>query len=370
MKRILTVVIVVLIIFCGCTATSQSSDVKEIVEESMTTNHAAWPTEEWSTSTPEEQEMDSNLLIKSEKKIEDNYPNICSVLVVRNGFLVYEKYYNNTQSDEYKPVYSITKSVMSSLIGIAIKEKYIDSVDNKIADYLPEYFAQFDDSRKEMTIENVLTMTGGLEPIDSYYRGYFSSEDWTDYALSKPMQDEPGKSFAYNTGLTHLLSGIITKRSDMSTLEFANQYLFKPIGINVKKWDRSPEGFYGGGASLYLTPQDMARFGYLYLNNGKWGGIEIISKEWVEKSTTKQVLSDKGQGYGYLFWMYDNNAIVDDKTYYTYAAVGAEGQYIVVVPDLNLVAVITANENTRSKDGSDTADIIWDYVIPSVIDSE
>jgi len=215
-------------------------------------------------------------------------------------------------------------------------------------------------------IRKILHFTGGLEPIDKNYYAYASSADWLEYALKTPLINKPGEQFAYNTGLPHFLSAIITNTSKMSTLDFANQYLFSQIGISVDKWEMDQHGYYGGGAGLYMKPEDMARFGYLYLNNGLWDGKQIIPKEWVSESTKKHIEADTKRDYGYLFWLQDINDKVHSKTYSTISADGYGGQKIVIIPDLDMVVVITANSQSSSKDNSGDEEIIWDYVLPAV----
>lgn len=256
---------------------------------------------------------------------------------------------------------------MSALTGIALREKLIQGVDQKNSEFFPEYFTQIDDIKKnEITIKNVLTMTGGLESIDTDYYSYFTSDDWLSYAINKPLTDNPGEKFVYNTGLTHFLSGIITKTSKMSTKDFANKYLFSCIGVSVDNWVSNNNGYYGGGYGLSMKPVDMAKFGYLYLNNGLWDGKQIIPKEWIEESTQKQVSANVDMDYGYLFWLQTIQDKVHNKEYFTYRADGAGGQKIMVIPDLDMVVVITANENSSSNDNTDTQDVITEYIIPAV----
>jgi CubicO group peptidase (beta-lactamase class C family) len=361
MKKVLAVLLV-LCILLSAAACSNNVNTRDNNADVL-----KWPTEKWSISTPEKQDMDSGLLSKADKRIRENYPNVYSLLVVRHGYLVYEKYYQGMDKDSYNPVYSVTKSVMSALTGIALREKLITNTDQKVADFFPEYFTKIDDARKnEITINDTLTMSGGLESIDNNYNGYFSSGDWLDYTIKKPLTDKPGEKFVYNTGLPHFLSGIITKKSKMSTLSFANEFLFSKIGISIKKWDMDQTGYYGGGSGLYLTPVDMAKFGYLYLKNGLWDGQQIIPAEWIGKSTKKQIAVDSNVDYGYLFWIQNMKDKAHNKEYFTYRADGAGGQKIVVIPDLDLVVVITANYQSASKDKADTQAIIPDYVIPAV----
>ena len=318
-------------------------------------------------STPEEQGMDSGLFEKADERILENYPNIYSLLVVRNGRTVFEKYYNGMDEDDCNPVFSITKSVMSACIGIALREKLITGVGQKVSEILPPYYKDVDDTRKkDITLENVLTMTGGLEIIDNDYGAFFSSTDWLEYTLKKPMIFEPGKEFDYNTGLTQMLSQVIAITSEMDTKEFAQKYLFDPLGIDAARWDTDATGHYGGGSGLYLTPADMAKFGYLYLQKGKWNSTQVIPDDWVAESVKKHVESDSSAGYGYLFWIWEKKVEIQGMKYFSFSAMGAGGQQIIVVPDLELVAVISANISRTSKDGALTDAVIRDYVIPSV----
>jgi CubicO group peptidase (beta-lactamase class C family) len=333
-----------------------------------------WPTKSWTASTPDKQGMDPAVLTKADERITLNYPNIYSLLVVRHGYLVYEKYYQGMGRDNANQIYSVTKSVMSALTGIAIREKAIDNLDQKISDILPDYFTKIDNADKtKITIHDILTMKAGLLSIDLNYSGYLSATDWIDYTLKKRLMHDPGTSFTYNTGLVDILSGIITKLSKMNTPDFADKYLFSRIGITPGKWKHDTKGNYEGGAGLELTPADMAKFGYLYLKNGLWDGEQIVPKDWVADSIKKQVTVNNKEkygyygDYGYLFWVSDMVEEVHGKTYATYHADGMGGQKIVVIPDLDMVVVITANQKSASKDNSDTLGLVPDYVLPSVI---
>jgi CubicO group peptidase (beta-lactamase class C family) len=241
-------------------------------------------------------------------------------------------------------LYSCTKSVTSALIGIAIEEGYIGGVDDKILDYFDEDDIQINDSRKQnITIANLLTMSAGFEWNESisYYdpansfRQLITSDNWVQFVLDRPMVSNPGLIFNYNSGISHLLSAIIQKTTGKTTLEFANEHLFGPLGITNIFWDTDPQGINFGGSELYLTPRDMAKFGYLYLNNGSWDGIQIISHQWVNASISHQIIVSEYNDYGYQWWMPKNGS--------QYLAVGWSAQRIYVMPDYNIVLVFTAN---------------------------
>ncbi len=376
MKKLLLLLSMILFVLLqtGCSdsqITEKASGSAESISLTAATKEASkvaqWPKEEWSVSFPEEQGIDSAMLTKADERIIENYPNIYSFLVVRNGFLIYEKYYEGMNKDSFNPVYSITKSVTSALTGIAIKENILQDTNQKVSELIPDYFASIDDEKKkEITLENVLTMTGGLESIDSDYFKFFSSPDWLEFALKKPLIDAPGEKFVYNTGLTQLLSGVITEKAKMSTKEFAEKYLFGPLHINIRRWDCDSKNCYGGGSGLYLTPQDMAKFGYLYLNKGKWDGNQIIPEEWVTESTTAHINREPDSDYGYLFWIYKTTNPVTGKSYDTYSAEGAGGQKIIVIPELELIVVITADMNKTSLDKADNKLLVENFVLPGL----
>lgn len=371
MKKCLSIIIfIILICIGGCTQEVETSDENNITETVVgndVTGTAAWPTNAWSTSSPEEQGIDPNLLNNADMRIHENYPNIYSLLVIRHGYLVHEKYYQGMDENSANPVFSVTKSIMSALTGIAMEEKLIDDVDQKISEFIPEYFEQIDNIKKnEITIENVLTMTGGLESVDTSFSSYYVSKDWLSYALKKPLANNPGEKFIYNTGLTHFLSGIISETSHMKTKDFADKFLFNPIGISVDMWESDQKGNNGGGFGLSMKPVDMARFGYLYLNNGLWDGKQIIPKEWIKESTQKQISVDANKDYGYLFWIQTILDKAHNKEVFTYRAEGYAGQIIMIIPEFDMVVVITANEWKSSNDNTATSDVITDYIIPAV----
>lgn len=362
--------IVTFVIICnmtGCNKNSETSNGnvdKEVTKTSAQNDDSkksAWPTKTWSRSTPKEQGIDEELLSKSDDYIKKNNPNVYSLLVVRNGYLVYEKYYNGADENSANQVYSVTKSVSSALTGIALREKVIDNLDQKVSEILPEYFNEIDnENKKNITIRNVLTMTGGLETVEDDDL-YWSSDDCFAYALNKPLTNQPGENFEYNTGLTHFLSRIISQNSNMSTKEFADKYLFSPIGISVRDWYCDSQDYNCGGTGLFMKPQDMARFGLLYLNNGMWDGKQIIPQEWIEESTKEQVSGAKGK-YGYLFWIKTVKDYQTSKEYLAYSAEGYGGQIIMIIPELDMVTVITANDKTNY---SSTMDIIKFFVVPA-----
>jgi CubicO group peptidase (beta-lactamase class C family) len=302
-----------------------------------------------------------------EAEIDRNYPNLYSILVQQNGAIVYEKYYQGHTANTYTHVFSVTKSVTSALIGIALDKGMIKSLDQPIADFLPEYFPDPDKyNKKEITIRHALTMTSGLTPTDQTLNRWMASPDWFAYTIDQPKDFPAGQKFSYNTGLTHLLSGVITKASGMSTKDFADKYLFSPLRITNYYWDTDTKGYYGGGHLLYLTPRDMARFGQLYLQKGMWNGVQVIPEKWATESTHAQIQVDDLTSYGYLWWIYSTYDSKNNKALSTYAAHGLGNQHIIVIPERNLVVTITCDPDVLSKDRSDPAEMVEKFILPAL----
>jgi CubicO group peptidase (beta-lactamase class C family) len=300
-----------------------------------------FPGDKWPTSTPETQGMHSDGLAAMMAHVEERSFHIDSILIVRNGHLILDAYFWPFKQGEKHIIHSCTKSVMSALIGIAIDKGYIQSVDQPITDFFPDKtFAQMDARKASITLENLLTMTSGLECRDSYlyrWKGLIAlraSADWGLYVLDLPMVETPGERFEYCNGISYLLSVIIQNTTGMRTLAFARQHLFAPLGIQDVGWDTSPQGVDIGWGEMRLKPHDMARLGWLYLNQGRWADMQIVPSAWVEASTRGHIDATLFDRYGYQWW-------IDDDGYYV--AVGFKGQRIFVVPEKNMVAVFTGD---------------------------
>ena len=300
----------------------------------------------WIISTPEEQGMDSVKLKEISVNIKQQNIAIDSLLIIRHGYLIFEEYFKLEEylghtlsnQDNMHSLYSVTKSFMSALIGIAIEEGYIDHLSSKVIDFFPESTIENWDTRKEsMTLEHLLTMTTGFnwnEWTGNSAVKMMASLNPVEYMLDLPMANDPGTVLTYCTGASHLLSAIIQKTTGKTTLEFARKYLFNPLGISEVQWTYDQQNVYHGGYGLSLTSRDMAKFGILYLNNGTWNGKQIISTSWVNKSTQSYNLFHETQGYGYQWWIMPQLNI--------YYASGLYGQTIYVSPDHDMIVVFTA----------------------------
>ena len=298
-----------------------------------------WPGDTWPCSTPEEQGVDSRWLLDMLKVVKSRNIGIDGLLVIRNGRLIMEMYRYPYKPDTIHHVYSCTKSFMSALIGIAIAQGKIKGPYQRIEDFFSDRrFAHFDKAKLTITLANLLTMSSGYEWPGGMLEQptlhqWWQSPDWVQYVLDRPLSDPPGIRFVYNTGCSHLLSAILQRSVGMNTEAFAKSELFPALGIKDWHWQADPQGITTGGFGLWLRPRDMAKLGSLYLNAGRWNRRQIVPAEWVAESTRQHIeagapwLSD---GYGYHWW-------VDGQGYYM--ALGFAGQYIVVIPERNLIMV-------------------------------
>ena len=320
-----------------------------------------WPTENWRTSSPEAQGMDSQRLAEMLAAIEQQRLDLHSLLIIRNGYLVSENYFGPYGPDTRHQLYSVTKSFVATLIGIALDKGYIAGTDQHIMDFFPgRTFANLDEQKAAITLEDTLTMRTGLDwqEGDPAYRAMYMSPDWVKSVLDEPMASAPGRQFNYCSGCSHVLSAIMQQTTDMNPRDFADQYLFRPLGITNVRWDTAAEGIPIGGWGLQLTPRDMAKLGYLYLRQGQWEDQQIVSAEWVENATRAHTETDGELGYGYQWWTYPPLA--------AYTALGLGGQTIFVIPELDLVIVTTAEMNGHDE----IFQLIQQSILPAVQDTQ
>lgn len=266
-------------------------------------------------------------------------PRLRSLLVSIGGELVESRYFNGAGPRRSENLKSASKSILSLLVGIAIDHRYLAGVDQPIAGFFPRFFASTEDDRKAaITIEDLLTMRSGLETTSHRnYGRWVQSPNWVWHVLSKPLVDEPGGRMIYSTGSTHLLSAILTQATGTSTLAFGRRYLAEPLGIDLPAWKQDPQGIYFGGNEMQLTPPAMLKIGELFLRSGTLEGREVVSKDWVRASFTPRTRSRfSGRQYGYGWW---TRALAGHPAHYAW---GYGGQFIFVVPDLDLVVVMTS----------------------------
>jgi CubicO group peptidase (beta-lactamase class C family) len=333
-----------------------------------------WPMHGWQTSTPEQQGMDSGKLVKLFDFIMIRKPNLHSLLIVRNGYLVTEAYFFPYQADTLHSLNSCTKSVSSALIGMAIDQGLIRGVDQRLVSFFPgRTIANLDARKQAITLKDLLSMTSGLDwpewstaytSPENIIRQMLLSPDPIQFVLDRPMETDPGTLFNYDTGGSNLLSAILEQKAGKNALDFARLNLFEPLGISKVFWATAQNGMYRGGEGLLLTPGDMAKFGYLYLQRGAWEGRQVISKAWIEASTTEQISTGSqayaGNQYGYqwwLGWMQSPRSFV---------ASGYGGQYIFVIPEKNMVVVFTGELSVPAYDDVLPKTLTETYILPAV----
>jgi len=314
----------------------------------------------WDCVSLEDVGIEKGTIIAGVQQIKaGKYKDIHSLVIVRNGKLALEEYFgaegiiwspfvNQVFRDRLQMLASVTKSVNSALIGIALEKGMIPSIHDQAFELFPEYTSLLDDEKKNILIEHLLTMSAGLEwnELDVPYSNPQNdvnrmgrSPDWIRYCLEKPMASKPGEKFNYHSGLSVMLGEILKRSSGIQADQFAEKNLFSHLGISEYKWSRSHGGLVQTGGGLALRARDMAKFGQLYLNNGQWQGQQIVSKEWVSMSTQIQIKKIVS-GYGYQWWM--RSFKVHGENIDSYYAIGNGGQFIMVFPSLDMLVVATA----------------------------
>jgi CubicO group peptidase (beta-lactamase class C family) len=299
----------------------------------------SWPTKEWQPSTPEEQGMDSAALAQLVDFVGIYKQD--SLLIIRHGKIVVDAYYAPYAPNIRHDLRSVTKSFISTLTGIEVQEGLLDGVDHPIVDlFTDKHISNLDDDKKAITVQNMLDMTSGIAwsedaytPDETIIRMY-KTPDPTEFVLSQPMSDPPGARFYYNGGNPYVLSALITKKAGRDALDFARDELFKPLGISSVRWgEADAQGVTDGESGLYLAPHDMAKLGYLYLHDGSWDGQQIIPSSWVDRARQGPVTATDGFDYGNLWWSLPERG--------AFMARGRHSQIILVLPKLDIVAVMT-----------------------------
>ncbi|KGR77961.1 serine hydrolase domain-containing protein [Ureibacillus sinduriensis] len=316
--------------------------------------------------------MNNNPLSNLEHLIKKDYSNTAGIVIRKDGHLIYEKYFDGYSKDDVLHVASVTKSIISVLIGIAIDKEFIKNIEQKVLEYFPNYQVRRGEKTiQNVTLKNLMNMTAPYKYKSEPYTKIYSSDDWVKATLDLLGGKSRIGEFKYSTVGTQILSGVLTNATGQSIIEFANENLFKPLEIKtphnafienkeayfaflkdkyVTGWVADPKGVNTAGWGLTLTPHDMAKIGQLYLNEGLWNGHQILSTTWVQESTKEQ--SRWGElPYGYLWW------IIDD----CYAALGDGGNVIFINPTKNMIVTIASRFMPRAKD---RIELIQKHIIP------
>ena len=303
-------------------------------------------------------------------KATSDLPRLHSLLVSQRGKLVFERYYNGARSTRAANIKSASKSVISALVGIAIRRGFIQNPKQPITSFFPQLDSLPEDDgyprKGKITIEDLLSMRSGLETTSNRnYGRWVRSRNWVEYILGRSFVTLPGTEMVYSTGNTHLLSAILTKATRKSTWEFAQEALAEPLGFRLPRWPRDPQGIYFGGNDMLITPRQMLAFGELYLRRGQHNGRQVIPAEWISASLLPRVRSrrEANRFYGYGWW------IREMAGYQAPYAWGFGGQFIFLVPELDLVVVSTSAvtlEDNRRRHRFTVMDIIERFIVAPI----
>lgn len=333
-KRILLFILIMTLLACN---------TKEISNKVY--DKVDWNYEALETVTPESQGIDSRHLLELLDEIEQNDKyQIDGITIVRNGYKIFDIYKSPFTKDSLHDIYSSTKSITSLLIGIAIDKGFIKSVDDLIIDYLPEHkFENTDKQWEEITIKHLLTMTAGItdDDISGSFLDMLYTEDWLGYILGLEfISDDPGKQFLYSNLSSYLLAEILFYSTKKEPVDFASEYLFKPLGITKYSWYyESHEGVQPGCSFINLRTEDFAKIGLLVLQKGEWNSEEIVSSKWISESTKPHVNRNMTKDvveYGYQWWILDED---------TFLASGSLCQQLLISPKYNMVVAINGGQS-------------------------
>lgn len=347
----------------------------------------------FSIASPAEFGLDTSILNDLTQKIyEQYYPNIHSLLIIKDGSLLYEKYFPGKDENYGEDIgvvmhsdstlhdlRSISKSIVSACIGIAIDHGFIKSIEQKISDFFPEI--KFEGEKKNWTIEHFLTMTTGLEWNENYdYDNpdndeirMASDKNPIKFVLKKPLETSPGIKFNYNGGATQILAEIIERASKTSIDLFANAYLFMPLGIEKFEWNKFSKwngaDKFAAPSGLRLTSLDLMKIGLLYRNKGKWKDVQVLTQEWIVKSFTPQIefpsnVAMGNDSYGYQFWIW--NDFLLGKEISIVNANGNGGQNIYWDLENDIIIITTAGNYNNRDIENDTYAVLRNHIYPAI----
>ncbi|MDA3953749.1 MAG: serine hydrolase [Bacteroidales bacterium] len=346
----------------------------------------------WLCNSPENLAMDTMPLINMMNYVNStSNHNIHNILILKDGKLVFEEYFDGYLYSSDPPgsngeyitydrevdhfMASVTKSVTSVLVGIAQYEGFINSVDEKLIDYFPEYSEILVGEKADLTIKDLITMTSGLTFDENTYpygdprndiSQLFNSDDPIAYVLSKEQTTSPGTSFFYNSGTTNVLGAIVEKASGMRLIDFGNQYLFDPLNIKGGIWQAFPSGYLFASGGLFLRPRELMKIGYLFLNNGTWGTHQFLSEDWISDSRYPHIATNAiftPGSYGYQWWIRNFNT--EGNTYKCFFAAGWGDQYMFVFPDQELIIEFNCG-NYNSYGRISPFDLVEDYILKTL----
>lgn len=319
-------------------------------------------THELPRTSPEQQGIASSAILQFIESLERQMHEVHSFMLLRHGSIVAEGWWSPYERNYPHMLFSVSKSFTATAVGIAISEGYF-ALDAQVLSFFPEEApVEVNDYLAAMRVRDLLTMTTGHDTDTWGYMVERTNGNWLKGFFEVPILHAPGTHFLYNTGATYLLSAIVQKTTGMKLVNYLETRLFEPMGIRNATWEESPQGINSGGIGLSLKTEDIARFGQLYLQKGRWRDQQILPEGWVEAATSVQISngnaaeqSDATQGYGYQFWRCRHGA---------YRGSGLFGQYCIVMPEQDAVLAITSGIDVFDSD--QLLDLTWEQLLPAM----
>ncbi len=317
--------------------------------------------EDWLASTPSREGLDARRLADLDTRIRAGLPHVRSLLIARHGSLVFEQYYGEASREVLHNIQSMTKSVSSALVGIALKKGLITSLDNRVIGYFPEYQEAIGDQRAtEITIRHLLTMASGIDEMRLSFDKVLANiiRD----ILRQPLLYAPGEGFKYSSPAAHLLGGVLQKATGRPVLEFAETELFRPLGMGRVIWYADNKGLQSGGLSGLFRSRDVLKLGELYLRRGSWQGAELISPAYVAESVKVHNRGDffgEPTSYGFMWWI---ASVAGQDAFY---ARGYGGQFLMVLPKADLVILCTSD--WKQPEYPQHFALVEQFILPSIV---
>jgi len=315
---------------------------------------------DWRISIPSREGLDEARLTRLDARIRAALPHVRSLLIARHGSLVFEHYYGDASPEKLHNIQSMTKSVSSALVGIALKKRLIKSLDNKVLDYYPEYRSVISDQRvREITIRHLLTMASGIDEMQLSFDKVLS--DPIAEILRQRLLYRPGGGFKYSSPASHLLGGVLRKATGTSVLGFAQTELFHPLGLGRVEWYADSKGLQSGGLSGLWRSRDVLKLGELYLRHGTWCGAELISPAYIAESVTVQNRGEfygEKASYGFMWW------ITSTGGHGAFYARGFGGQYLMVIPWADLVVLCTSD--WKQPEYPEHFALVEEFILPAI----
>jgi CubicO group peptidase (beta-lactamase class C family) len=322
-----------------------------------------FPTDSWRTAAPDPRLIDPRLLSSLDAIVARRFPMVTGLLVIRHGYILYERYLQDLVETRMVELYAITQSVVGAVTGIALTQGAFLSLDEKLGDLLPDYFTPAADPRaKEITLRHLLSMTSGFEWDARQQEMLFYRVNHVEDVLNRPLARPPGAAFSYDGCNAQVLSHVFNNVTGLSVLQAAAGALFEPLGITSYVWPQDDQGFSQSWAGLQLTLRDVAKIGYLHLRHGVWESQQLVGREYVRAATTAHTAGGYpgNTGYGYLWW------VSQEREHYAFYALGFGGKTLVAVPDLDLLVVIMTDDSLDNDHINQPRLLLSEHIIPAI----